>query len=352
MSFSNSKISGAAKELFDASAAVQTFVAAILRQPDIKLEELPDLPKYQAAARKHAENWTSQVLPAIIQTNADIIDFAHHFTSFFDTLHKLAEQIDAGKKDGLQSFIKGLGLLRANVNRKEGNVKYLNLQLEEFKRNLTVDHENFSTEESAAAKILEGNDGKLKALSAAIDSTNSKINAMIGTMAGGAVGSVAGIILIMVGSLAEIETEGLSTGLIIAGVGFLGSGITADIAGSVEYGLAVEKKKELQEQLSTDKQAIGIMKHVKGLLDGFVSQIESAVKSVGVLEKEWTVMSDDLAKVISDLDKTPGSLGLVKMLNVARSDWEVALNLARKMVPSGQMPVQAVKNILNEIHTK
>lgn len=352
MSFSNSKISGAAKELFDASAAVQTYVAAILRQADIQLKELSDLPNYQATARNHAENWTSQVLQAIIKTNSDIIDFSYHFTSFYDTLHQLAEQIDAGKKGGFKSFKDGLGLLRANLNRKEGNVKYLNLQLEEFKRNLMGDHENFSREVSTAVKILEGNDGELQKLSADIDSINTKINAMIGTMAGGAVGSVTGIVLILVGSLAEIETEGLSTGLIIAGIGILETGITAEVVGGVEYGLAVEEKKKLQEELSTDEQAIGILKHVKGLLDGFVSQIEMAVKSVGVLEKEWSVMSDDLAKVISDLDNNPGSLGLVEMLNVARSDWEEALNLARKMVPTGNMPVKAVKNLMDEIHTK
>ena len=98
MSLSKPKLKVAQKDVFDASAAVQTYVAAILRQPDIKLNELPDLPNFQKAARKHAQDWLDQVLPAIINTNADIIDFANGFSAFYGTLIKLAEQIDAGDK--------------------------------------------------------------------------------------------------------------------------------------------------------------------------------------------------------------------------------------------------------------
>ena len=87
------------KDVFDASAAVQTYVAAILRQPDIKLDQLPDLPNYQKTARRNAQNWLDQVLPAIIATNADIIDYANEFASFIGSLMKLAEKIDAEDRD-------------------------------------------------------------------------------------------------------------------------------------------------------------------------------------------------------------------------------------------------------------
>lgn len=47
-----------------------------------------------------------------------------------------------------------------------------------------------------------------------------------------------------------------------------------------------------------------------------------------------------------DLDKDPGSLGLVAMLTTARGSWENnALDLARKMQPRGNIPVTAVDNM-------
>ena len=97
MSLSSPQLIVAQKDVFDASAAVQTYVAAILRQPDIKLDQLPDLPNYQKTARQHAQNWQDQVLPAIITTNADIVDYANSFDSFFGTLVNLAEK---GQKSG------------------------------------------------------------------------------------------------------------------------------------------------------------------------------------------------------------------------------------------------------------
>ena len=66
------------------------------------------------------------------------------------------------------------------------------------------------------------------------------------------------------------------------------------------------------------------MKHVKAFLDGFVGQSDAALRSDGVLQQEWATLSADLDKAIADLDRDPGSLGLVAMLNEAKGDWEEA----------------------------
>ena len=351
MSLSKPKLKVAQKDVFDASAAVQTYVAAILRQPDIKLNELPDLPNFQKAARKHAQDWLDQVLPAIINTNADIIDFANGFSAFYETLVKLAEQIDAGDKSQAKKFAEGLVLLRNNVSRKEAQAKYTETQLQDFKSKLSVDYDNFTKQATAAAKALAGADGELQKISTQIDTINSKLDGYIGVMAGGGVSMVGGIVMILVGSFATIETAGISTGLIVAGTGLLVGGIGAEVTGGVEFGLALEKRKQLQETLATDKQGIGILKHVQGLLDGFVNQMDSAIRSVGVLREQWSVLSGDMDQVIADLDRNPGSLGLVAMLKTARGDWEKALDLARRMQLRGLMPVKAVGNMMDVIHT-
>lgn len=339
------------KDVFDASAAVQTYVAAILRQPDIKLDQLPDLPNFQKTARRHAQNWLDQVLPAIITTNTDIIDYANGFASFIENLVKLAGKIDAGDKSHVKEFNQGLVLLKNNLSRKDAQAKYTETQLQNFKAEVSGDHKNFNEEATVATKKIEGTDGELAKISAQIDTINGQLHTYIGAMARGGVSMVGGVVMILVGSFAEIETAGLSTGLIVAGTGLLVGGIGAEITGGVEYSLALKERKVLQEQLAADKQGIGILKHVQTLLNGFVSQTNSAIRAVGVLREQWNLLSDDLDQVIADLDKDPGSLGLVAMLATAKGDWENALDLAQRMQPRGNMPVTAVSNLMDVIHT-
>ena len=351
MSLSSPQLIVAQKDVFDASAAVQTYIAAILGQPDIKLDQLPDLPNFQKTARQHAQNWLDQVLPAIITTNVDIVDYANNFDSFFETLVNLAEKIDAGDKSLVNEFAQGLVLLRSNLSRKEAQAKYTETQLQDFKAKVSVDHENFKKEATVATKVLEGTDGELAKISTQIDTINSQLNTYIGVMAGGGVSMAGGIVMILVGSFATIETAGVSIGLVVAGTGLLVGGIGAEITGGVDYALALKERKVLQETLATDKQGIGILKHAQSLLDGFVSHTDSAIRAVGVLREQWSLLSGDLDKVIVDLDKDPGSLGLVAMLTTAKSNWENALDLARRMQSRGNIPVTTVDNMIDVIYT-
>lgn len=351
MSFSNAKLIVAHKDVFDSSAAIQTYVAAILRQGDIELDQLPDLPIYQKAARQHAELWSNQVLKAIISTNADIIDYANSFASFYDSLKKLAEQIDSGDKTQLKQFAEGVVILRNNISRKEEQAQFTQTQLDDFKSKLKVDYDVFTKEAAAATKLLEGADGELAKISKEIDSINSQVNKYIATMSGGAVSMAGGIVLILVGSFCTVEPPGISVGLVVAGTGLLVGGIGAEITGGVEYGLAIEKKRQLQESLARDKQGIGILKHINSILDGFVNQLDSAVVSAGILGQQWNVLSCSLDQIIDDLDKNPGSLGLVAMLERGKGDWENALDLAMRMQPRGAIPVKHIENIMDVIHT-
>lgn len=351
MSLSKPRLIVGQKDVFAASAAVQTYLAAILAQPDIELDQLPDLPDFQKTARQHAQNWLDQVLPAIITTNADIIDYANVFAAFYKTLMKLAEKIDAGNKKQIKEFTQGLGLLRNNLSRKNAQAKYTEIQLQQFKAEVSDDYENFNKVAAEATKKLEGADGELAKISAEIETIDGQLHTYIGVLAGGGVGMVGGIVMILVGSFAEIETAGISTGLIVAGAGLLVGGIGSEITGGVEYALALQERKTLQEKLAADKQGIGILKHVLSLVNGFVSQTDSVIRAVGVLQDEWSLLLYDLDQVIADLDRDPGTLGLVAMLKKAKGDWENALDLALRMQPRGNVPVKAVDSMMDVIHT-
>ena len=258
--------------------------------------------------------------------------------------------MEAGDNDSVIKFNKGLTLLRNNVSHKEASATFSQTQIQDLKGKLSVDHISFNKDVAAATNILEGDHGELQTITKQIDEVNAQLHEMIVVMAGGAVGIVGGVVLVVVGSVATIETQGVASGLVLAGVGTLVAGIGSEITGGVEFGLAVEKEKELQIKLADDKKEIGILKHIQSLLDGFVSQLDNTIRSIGVLQQQWKLLSENLAQVIATLETSPRSLGLKAMLSKAKADWEEALDLARKIKPSGKMPIKSVNNLLDFIH--
>ena len=349
---SNPKLKDAQKATFGASAAVQTYVASILKQDTIKLEEMPDLPKHQEVARKNALKWNETVLPGMIQTNADIIDYANQFNAYYCTLVKLADDV-AKDPTARAKFIEGLTLLRKDIVKKKQNTMSVITNLQVFNKELSADYTTFSADAAKATKLYEGKSGAIAKLSSQIDTVQSTMNKYIGVMAGGAVGIIGGVVLIFVGALATIETAGLTLGLIIAGVGLLATGITSEIVGGVQYGIEVGKLAELKEKLAADKQGLMGVKTVKGQLDGLVSQLTQALAALNILIREWSDLDSSMEKVLNDVQRDPGTYGpeLKAILDRATQDWDEALSLALKMQPNGQLPTKDVAKFQDVIHT-
>ena len=128
-------------------------------------------------------------------------------------------------------------------------------------------------------------------------------------MAGGAVSTVGGVVLITVGALATIEAAGVSTGLITAGVGLLKTGISSKIASGAKYGLEVGKLASLTKKLAADQQGLMGVKTVKGQLDGLVSQLTQAIAAINILIREWSDLDSSMERVLNDVDRNPDTYG-------------------------------------------
>ncbi len=337
---------------FDASAAIQTYVGAILKQADMKLDEMPGLPQHQATARNNAKEWTLNIQPGMITTNADIIDFANQFNSYYENLIAIADQV-ATDPDAQKEFIEGLTALRNSISRKQSKVKQIESDLKGFQDTLNGDHATFQADADEATKLYVGENAELQKLADQIAATQRELNKQIGVMAGGAAGILAGLVAICVGALAEIPSAGLSNSVIAAGLGLILGGISTEIAGGVEYGLAVKQMGELQAKLAEDKQGLVAVKVIVGQLNGIVDELQDAVDSAGKLLQQWTDLYTSFDKLMGDVDSDPGQYGplLKAMLNKAKEDWNEALSLATKMQPTGDISVTQYDNIQDAIHT-
>lgn len=347
---SNSTIIKAHQASLKASAAIQTYVETILKQPDLLLKEMPTLPEHQKIARNHASKWILQITPNMVVTNAGIIDFSNAFNAYYNDLIALADKV-ANDPEARKNFILGLAALRNDIRRMQSQVKQEEFDLKSFQTNLNKDYEIFQADAKAANAIYVGADGKLADLQGQIDSLQKKMNTFIGLMAGGAVGILAGIVMICVGVFAEIATAGISTGLVLGGIGVLTTGISSEISGGAEYGIAVNELADLKEQLAEDKQGLLVIGVEKGKLDGMVDQIAASVTATGTLLQSWNDLDASFGKVIKDIETDPGKYGpqLKAMLDFAKQDWGDALSLAEKMQPDGKLPVKDFKKIQDAI---
>ena len=296
MSLFPKKLLESQKNVFSASAAVQTYSAAILRQEDVKLDCLPQLPNHQKASRQLANKWNEQVLPTLIKTNAEVIDFANGFAAFYETLIKLAQEIKVGDGSSIIKFTEGLDLLQKSLIEKEANAKFSQTELQNLKESLGVDYKSLCKDVAVATRTLEGKHGELETISKELDEITTQLNQLTGVMAGGAVGIVGGVVMVVVGSIATIETQGVASGLILAGVVALLGGISSEITGGVEFGLAVQREKDLQTKLASEKNEIGILKHVQSLIDGFATQLDNTISAIGVFQQQWRLLAEEIGR--------------------------------------------------------
>jgi DNA repair exonuclease SbcCD ATPase subunit len=344
--FSNPQLKDDLSKTASASAVIQTYVGMILQQADIKLDALPDLPAHQKTARDHANSWNNTVLPEMIKTNADIIDYANEFASFYETLVKYAK--DVANPESRKKLVEGLKLLHDTIQKKYESAKGVTDKLSQFHSELTVDNQNFLSDCNTAEVKIAGDDGEIKALSKQLDAIQDGMNKDIGLMAGGAVAIVVGIGMVFVGVVAEIPSAGLSTALIGGGVLVVSGGAIMETFGATDYSKLIEQQKEVNEKLAKDKQQLTSLKAIKGQLSGFLLALESAITAAEALMVAWQTLGADLNEVISAIDRVDPSISsdfIVDELGTAKSDWEVALDQAKKLQANGKLPIKVYDNL-------
>ena len=343
---SNPAVKDKQVELTKASTVIQTYVSFILQQPDLKLDALPNLPAHQKTARGHANNWNSTILPLMAKTDADIIDYANKFDSFYDNLVKYAK--DIRNPESKKKLIDGLNLLGLTIKQKDANVQAVVSDLGTFHKNLVTDSQNFQAEANKAAVKIEGENGEIKVLSDELDAIHDAMNKDIGLMSGGAVMIVAGIGMVVFGAISEIPSGGASTALIGGGILVVSGGVIMETLGSSDYSSQIDKQRKVQEQLAGDKIELAGLKTTKNQVKGFVDGLAGAITAATSLKAAWQTLDADLAELITaiqDVDPNISQNWLLDELSRAKLDWQVTLDQAKKLQPDGKVSTKLFKNV-------
>ncbi|XP_020614246.1 uncharacterized protein LOC110052457 [Orbicella faveolata] len=343
---SNPAVKDKQVELTKASTVIQTYVSIILQQPDLKLNALPNLPAHQKTARDHANNWNDTILPLMSKTDADIIDYANKFDSFYFDLVKYAKDIK--NPESKKNLVEGLNLLLSTIKQKDANVEAVVSDLSTFHKNLNTDYQNLQSDVNQAAVKIEGDSGELKALNDKLDAIHTAMHKDIGLMVGGAVTIVTGVVMIVVGAVTEIPSGGISTALIGGGVLVVSSGVMMETIGSTDYNQQIDKQKTVQEELKGDEIELTGVKTTKHQVTGFVDGLKNAIIAATSLKAAWQTLDADLEELITaikDVDPNIPATWLLDELNRAKLDWQVALDQAKMLQPDGKVPTKLYKKV-------
>ncbi|HEY9729557.1 MAG TPA: HBL/NHE enterotoxin family protein [Chroococcales cyanobacterium] len=350
-----SKVSSAAvksgmSDTMKASTLMQLYANTINQTPDINLPSevdtdsnssvSKDLPNHQAKARANATGYLNTINPLMVKTLSDIIGFSNQWTAFFDRLMTLAQSINEGNNKEI--FQQGVLALQ-NVIQKKGDstVPVINA-LNDFLAKIQEDQRNFNRDHDLVTAALGGESGEIATLKANIDSLYKAIGKDNAMIAGGATGEVVGIVMISVGVLAEIETAGASTALIVGGLAVMGGS-------SAMIGIAAKDLAGKQNQLKADTAKLTNLEQLytcvntsNNTIQSMVDAISGAIAAVESLQKGWNSLHDGFGEINSALGLATPDLGdwLVDQLNTANKDWQDTRTLALHLQDNGTIPIQ------------
>lgn len=339
-------------ELYSDSLNVQNYVTTVQQQAIINLplqNTTLSIPDIQNTSKQHATEWTGTYFPKIAQSQADISDVCNNFSAFYTPLLAYANAIadptqQANLNANLAGFKQGIGLLQNLVDGKGTNISAAINALTTFTGNVSNDNSSFQNVLQEANTEYNGATGEIATLQTQIDQSNQRLADDTRNIGLAAVGEVVGGLMIAVGVLAEIETAGVSTALIIAGISVT-AGSAAGMGVAIKQLMDEEQTNQtLVATLATDQAEIAATKTIVSVFQNLVNMAGSAITSLNNMGTHWGNLSAYYTTLSNYCDtvagQDPASLGayLIGELNAMQQDFADLKTAAEYCVTNATLP--------------
>lgn len=332
------------------SVLLQTYTNTVLQTPTINLDPsidslsnstvVEDLPVHQKLAQQNASDYLANINPLVVSTVAEVIGFSNLWSAEYSLLLQLAGDIDSG--DNKETFTSGLQNLINKTQQAASSTQPVIDALNAFLPLIQQDASNFNTDLGNVQVALDGESGQIAQLEAEIDAYNQAFSRDLSIIALGATADVVGGLMIVVGALAEIETAGVSTALILGGVGVIAGGTTAMGVAGDDYAKKKDAYSDLVSELSQDKQVYTLTSQASQTISQLSAAVSAGISAVESLQQSWVSLAADFQQVIEALDSADPDLGpwLTSILESANADWQATLALAESIQQYSTLPVQ------------
>ncbi|MEI8611596.1 HBL/NHE enterotoxin family protein [Enterovibrio sp. Hal110] len=322
---------------------LDAYSTGVLEQPDVDLDLIPSLKQDQINAKNTARRWPS-LSTELIQTNTNLIHFGHSFDNYFDPLYELAGCINEG--DNKDKFIDGMKKLISKINSNKNSADLALKELITFQNDVLKDHAAITNDYNLGVVKYKGTEGEISKLTERNKALSDGMNADNMMMGFGATGAVVGGLIIAVGALGEFATAGLSTGLVVAGIGVAAGGTGVAIYGGVDYAKKLSDYKDNLEKLAKDNAEIAQLDVLKGQFDNFLNMSNEAVNALRSMVGAWQTLETQYNTVIEQLSdevSVDDDTYIQTEMKIAKDDWDDLMETA-KLIQAQCMKLQVHKD--------
>lgn len=324
--------------------------------PKLDVKGLGDVNAHLATARTHANNWLDQYSKDAWNRLQGLISFSEVFTNMYDPLHTAAKNLGdqkAFKPDQLSKLSGSLQALQTLVQSQATQSQSTYEEIVSYRKNVSSDQSTFLTDYETAKRELGGTTGAIAQLEKKISSDQDALNKDLAMIGGGATMMVVGGLMIAVGLLAELETAGLSTAIVIGGLAVVAGGAAVTGIGAKNYDDMLDELSKDQKQLAKDKAELSALTGLKNQLQGISTTLSNAETALGNLMTAWQQMDNAISAVVSDLQNpqdylasikksdpnaTPATVSLIVSaeLETANQDWLRSKSMAESLLGKGR----------------
>lgn len=324
--------------------------------PDIGVAGLKDINTHLATAQGHANDWLNNYSGQVWNRLQGIITFGEVFNNLYTPLYKAAQNMATEsqfKPNEIQQLVGALQALQSLVQSQLTQSQQTYTLITGYRTNVSADHATFITDYNTANAALGGDQGLIKQLQDKISSEQSALNKDLAMIAGGSTMMVVGVLMIAVGALAEIETAGVSTALIVGGVGVVAGGAAMTGVAGKNYDDTMKNLSNDQVALANDQSELTLLTGLKGQLDSLDSTLQNAETVLGNLVTAWQQLDNGIGAVVTDLQNPQDYLSTLKKndptatpmtvsiivsaeLETANQDWTSAVALANSYLSKGR----------------
>jgi non-hemolytic enterotoxin B/C len=343
------------------SAIIQLNVLAkaVVDQPQFPVIDVPGLQNindHLATAQTHANDWLNMYSGQVWNRLQGIISTGEIFNNLYAPLYQAAQNMGNETQfqpNEIQKVVGALQALQSLVQSQYKQTQDTYTAVTTYRTSVSADHSQFMTDYNTANTALGGASGEIAQLQAKISSEQDAMNKDLSMIAGGAAMMVVGLLMIAVGALAEIETAGVSTAIVVAGIAVVAGGASMTGVAGKNYDDTMNNLKTDQTTLANDQAEIALLNGLKGQFDGLNNTLGTAEEALNNLVTAWQQLGNSINAVITDLqspedylttlkqttpDATPSTVSLIisAELQTANQDWSSAVTLAQAYLTKGR----------------
>ncbi|WP_422104454.1 HBL/NHE enterotoxin family protein [Winogradskyella sp.] len=293
------KLQTGLKQQISEGLLIQGYCNSVQMQPPVDFSMDAKLKDIQTTindsldkGKTHANTYLTTIQPTIIAAVANL-------DNYFSIYDGVAVSLPPGSTD--EQWIQSLTAVKQVSERNRRDAIIIKSKMENFSKNVSSDAANFKLVVSKLNDLVNGDNGELERITSELSSLDHEIAGAITSTGFEGLAILGGVVMIVVGAVADFVTAGTNPELVIGGVVAVVAGVGAGAGSIVVLANAYKKKAELLQEESSLKDEVKLVAGMSGAYTQLSKQIASAVVAANAMEAAWQIISDDLDSLINDL---------------------------------------------------